>query len=251
MPKFTYNSQFTTKFEFSQAKSLEINKTPAKYTVVYIHGLCSDPWGTKPEEIKRICLSENLNFMRFELAGHGSDRDNYANVDFNDWKRQTLQILDMLTLGKVLLVGSSIGGWLSLLAAEERPERVAGVITLAAAPDCQDDLYARSFSKEQAEQLEQGGRLEVAVPGFTYIFTKKLIDSCRAHQTLGRPLDIFCPLHLLHGMQDTSIGWEKALKIAEAVPHNNVTVKLLKGADHRLSRPEDFSEFHNSLRSFL
>ena len=251
MPKFTYNSQLTTKFEFSQAKSLEINKTPAKYTVVYIHGLCSDPWGAKPEEIKRICLAENLNFMRFELAGHGSDCDNYVNVDFHDWKRQTLQTLDMLTFGKVLMVGSSIGGWLSLLAAEERPERVAGVITLAAAPDCQNDLYARSFSKEQVERLEQRGQLEVATPDFTYVFTKKLIDSCRAYPTLGRPLEIFCPLHLLHGMQDASISWEKAAQIAGAVLHNNVTVKLLKGADHRLSRPEDFAEFHNSLRCFL
>lgn len=126
-----------------------------------------------------MVLSAGLDFLRFELAGHGSDIANYAKADFNVWKRQTLEVIDTLVEGDVLMVGSSIGGWLSLIAARERPERVKGLIGLAAAPECQKDLYAYAFNEEQIAKLESGESLEFGTKDFSYVFTKKLIDSCR------------------------------------------------------------------------
>ncbi len=251
MPLYTYETQFTTEFEYSQAKTANINKNTPKLTVVYLHGLCSSPWGEKPEAIKAMILSAGLDFLRFELAGHGSDIANYAKADFNVWKRQTLEVIDTLVEGDVLMVGSSIGGWLSLIAARERPERVKGLIGLAAAPEYQKDLYAYAFNEEQIAKLESGESLEFGTKDFSYVFTKKLIDSCRQNSLLDKPLEINCPVQLLHGQEDACVPWKRALEIADRLTSEKVTVKLLKHGNHRLQSPSDLAEVNHSLGALL
>ena len=121
MQKYTYNSGFTTNFEF-----LKQEKSP--FTILYIHGLCSDPWGKKPEAVKNYASKHGIDFLRFELAGHGSDANNFAKTDMNIWKNQLFEIIDTMIKGPIVVIGSSIGGWLSLIAAKERPERIIGFV---------------------------------------------------------------------------------------------------------------------------
>ena len=129
MTDYTFKSNFTTKIDFRQAKTPKTNSL----TVVYIHGLYSDCWGRKPENVMEWCAANGVNFFRFELAGHGSDSARYEETDVNIWKAQLLEVIDDIVKTDVILAGSSLGGWLSLLAALERPEKVKGVLGLAAA----------------------------------------------------------------------------------------------------------------------
>lgn len=172
MPKYTFKSAFATDFEHIPPKN-------GRPTVLYLHGFCSDCWGRKPETVKAFCLAHGVGLFRFDYAGHGSDRENFAKADFKIWKEQVLEVIDEALAGDIVCVGSSMGGWLSLLAAIERPERVRGVIGLAAAPN-----FVRRFAKlvtpEQEAELREKGRFTFGTDDFTYTITGRFIDTATA-----------------------------------------------------------------------
>lgn len=247
MNKHTFKSNFTTKIEISKVKSSETHNL----TLVYVHGLYSDPWGRKGEAAKKIAEENGLGFIRFELIGHGSDSENYEQADLNLWKAQVLEVIDEMSEGDLIMVGSSVGGWLSLLAAIERPERVKGIVGLAAAPDFTLDLEKYVFTPAQKQEMEEKGKMLFPTKDFTYVFTKKMFDSARQNLLLGKGVPIICPVHLLQGTSDASLDPDKAVKTAKCLQSANVVVKLLKGANHRLGREEDILETEASIKSIL
>ncbi len=251
MPSHTFKSQFTTNFEFSQANSCKTNKNSPDFTVVYVHGLYSDPWGRKPEEIKTFCEEQNIPFFRFELAGHGADIDSYEKVDFNTWKEQLLEVTDEMVAGKILYIGSSIGGWLSLIAARERPQRAVGVIGLAPAPDFTYDMERYVLTDAQKAEMNEKGRLLFPMKDFTYVFTRKMFDTARENLLLESPLDVKCPVHIIHGTEDKNLDPQKPFKLLNCLQSEDVIVKLIKGSNHRLGRDVDIDEMKNSIRSFM
>lgn len=245
--KHTFKSNFTTKIEISKAKSSKTNKL----TVIYVHGLYSDPWGRKPEAVKSFAEENGLDFVRFELIGHGSDIENYEQADLDIWKAQVLEVIDDLVTGNVLMTGSSLGGWLSLLAAVERPERVKGIIGLAAAPDFTIDLEKYVFTAAQKAEMREKGKILFVNNDFTYVFTKKMFESGMRNSLLGKEIPITCPVHLIQGQKDASIDPNKAVNIAKCLKSENVVVKLLKNSNHRLGTDEDLAEIGASLKSIL
>lgn len=247
MPKYTYKSQFTTEFEFSQAKSA---KTP-RFTVIYIHGLCGDPWGSKPDTVKNWCEEQGIGFFRFEMAGHGSDKENFEKADINIWKEQVLEIIDTLTEGNIVMCGVSMGGWLSLLAAIHRPQRVKGVLAMAPGADFTKIVYEKALSDSQKQQLETEGKITFPRDNFTYTFTRQLIESGNQNCILDREIPIECPVQLLHGMKDSSVPWEVSPLIADKISGKNVGIKLLKNATHRLNDETSLSELRAALDSLL
>lgn len=243
MSKHTYTTGFTTDFEHVSAKYSETQN----FTLIYTHGFCSDPWGRKPEEIKKWCLEHNVEFFRYELAGHGSDSKNIEKADFEIWKKQILEIIDTMTSGKVVVAGASLGGWLSLSAALERPQRVAGVLGLAAAPDFTKD-NAEYASLELKELMEKNGKIEFEESGFKFVITKQLIESGNKNLLLDKPeIPIDCPVALIQGMKDDSVCWQKAVNIAQKVRSGDVLLQLLKNSDHRLNADEDISRILSGL----
>ena len=245
MQKYTYKSNFTTNFEHIEQKT-------SPYTILYVHGLCSDPWGKKPECVKKYAIDNGFGFFRFELAGHGSDAQNFANTDMNIWKNQVLEIIDDVIKTPVIMVGSSIGGWLSLIAAKERPERVVGVVGLAAAPDFMRPMFEMVFTQAQRDEIMQKGYTEYGNADFSYHFTKKLIESGFENEILnGENLDIKCPIFLVHGTKDASIPYMHAFTIAQKVTSEHVTIKIRKNSNHRLNEDADIFEALKSLDYFL
>ncbi len=219
-------------------------------TVVYIHGFCSAPWGTKPDAIREYCVANNVSFLRFELAGHGSDSENYMDSDFNIWRTQVLDIIDNHVSGRVIMAGASLGGWLSLIAARERPDRVVGVLGLAPAADFTADMEKMVLSPEQLAQLNSGV-LVYPTPEFTYRVTKRIVDSARENLILGGPLDIRCPVHIIHGTADRSLIPDKPFQILRALTGDIVVVKLIKGSGHRLNSDIDRMEIRASLSALF
>lgn len=247
MQKHTFSSGFTTDFDYFKAESSETQK----FTLIYTHGFAADPWGRKPEEIKKWCIKNDISFYRYELAGHGSDAANLGKADINIWKEQILEIIDQEIKGPVLAAGASLGGWISLLAAVSRPERVMGVLGLAAAPDFTKD-NEEFATNEQKEALERDGKILFEKDGFNYIITRRLLDSGRQNLLLDKSfIPIDCPVVLIQGMEDSSVYWPKALKIAEKIRSRNVMVKLLKNSTHRLNEDADIREILSALDTFL
>lgn len=248
MQTYTFENGHTTLFEFIKPN---MAKAPA-FTVVYTHGFCSDPWGRKPEEVKKWCIANGTGFFRYELAGHGSDKARFTETTINTYKAQLTEILTKIVETPVVVVGSSLGGWLSLISACNFPDKVIGFIGLAAAPDFLKTYMDAFFKPEHKKLLERQGYIEFPTRDFTYIITGKMIASGYENHTLDREsLPFKGKVRLIQGMKDASLPWKTALAIADKLESDDVRVILLKNSTHRLNEDEDIVELQRSLDDFI
>ena len=211
--------------------------------VVFFGGFMSDMTGTKASALEAHCRRVGRGFVRFDYSGHGASDGAFRDGTIGGWRDDALAVIDAARAGPLILVGSSMGGWLMLLAARARPARVAGLVGIAAAPDFTEDLMWDEFDGETRAALARDGVVarpsgHGAPPG---PITMRLIEEARRHLLLRGPVPVACPVHLLHGMADEEVPWRTALRIAEAVASADVTVELIKDGDHRLSRTRDLA----------
>jgi pimeloyl-ACP methyl ester carboxylesterase len=211
--------------------------------IIFLGGFMSDMSGTKAQYLDAWCAARGQSYLRFDYFAHGASSGDFAAATVGRWKEDALAVLDRLTQGPQILVGSSIGGWVMLLAALARPERVAGLVGIAAAPDATEALMWASFSTEVKEQIwrEGSARLPSAYSPEGYLFTKALIEDGRRHLLLDRAIPIAAPVRLLHGMSDPDVPWQWSLKLADKLESRDVQVTLVKDGDHRLSTEDDLA----------
>ena len=214
-------------------------RTPA---IVFAHGLRSDMGGTKPTALAEHCARVGRAFVRYDAYGHGGSSGAFPDGTIGRWRDDLLAVIDGLTEGPVIVVGSSMGGWVMLLAALARPERIAGLIGIAAAPDFTEALMWKGFTSEQREAIERDGRLEIPSEyGEPMIISRALIEDGRTHLLMGGSLAIHAPVRLLQGQADPDVPWCTALNIAKRIEGPDVRVTLVKHGDHRLSQPDEIA----------
>lgn len=221
--------------------------------VMFLSGFMSDMQGTKALEVERYCRAAGRAFVRFDYQGHGESSGDFADGTIGSWAEDAVAVLDACTEGPQVLIGSSMGGWIMLLAALARPDRVAGLIGIAAAPDFTEDLMWDRFDAERRETLERDGvYYEPSEYGDEpYTITRKLIEDGRSHLLLRRPIALHCPVRLLHGMRDDSVPWMTTSRIAEKILSEDVRIFLVKDGDHRLSRDQDIARLKVTLDDLL
>jgi len=221
--------------------------------VVFIHGFMSDMTGGKAVFLEDWARQAGRAFVRFDQRGHGQSDERFEDGTIGKWADDVVQVLDHLTEGPQVLVGSSMGGWLMLLAALARPERVAGLVGIAAAPDFTEDLMWEGFDAAARETLTRDGVLTVPTEygDDPYSITLGLIEDGREHLLLRAPLPIRCPVRLIHGMQDSSVPWETAPRLLDRLESQDVEINLVKAGDHRLSEPHDLSRLQRVLEGLL
>jgi pimeloyl-ACP methyl ester carboxylesterase len=212
-------------------------------TVVFLGGFRSDMTGTKAIALDDWARRAGHAFLRFDYLGHGQSSGRFEDGTIGRWLDDSLTALDALTSGKLVLVGSSMGGWLSLLVARARPERLAGLVLIAAAPDFTERMLLKGLSAEDRATLERAGRLErpSQYSPEPSVFTWKLIEEGRNHLVLDKKLALPCPVRLLHGQSDPDVPWEYSLQIAQHLEAPEVITTFIKGGDHRLSSPADIA----------
>ena len=206
--------------------------------VVFLGGLKSDMEGTKAIFLEDWAETEGRPFLRFDYSGHGISSGTFEEGAIGDWFEDASAAIDLLP-GKVILVGSSMGGWQTLLLARERPEKVAGIVTIAAAPDfTEDDMWAKFTEVQRAELAEIGS---VALPsdyGEPYIISSRLIEEGRARLVLRSPLPLPFPARFLHGTADTDVDLGFAHRMIAHATGPDIRLTMVKGADHRFSSPD-------------
>jgi pimeloyl-ACP methyl ester carboxylesterase len=217
-----------------------IGKSPG---VIFLGGFMSDMTGTKARHLDAFCAARGQSFLRFDYFAHGASSGDFAEATIGRWKDDALAVLDELTEGPQILVGSSIGGWLMLLVALARPARVAALVGIAAAPDATEDLMWAHFPQAIRDTIVQEGtaRLPSQYSAEGYLFTKKLIEDGRQHLVMRGEIPLTCPVRLLHGMQDPDVPWQTSLALAERLTSRDVQVTLVKDGDHRLSTERDLT----------
>ena len=221
-------------------------------TVVFLPGFGSDMTGEKAIALAAFCAERGQAMLRFDYSGHGTSGGRFEDGAIGRWTDDALAIIDRMTTGPLLLVGSSMGGWIALLVALARSPRVVGLIGIAAAPDFTEVLMWQSMSFEQRATIMRDGILrEPSKYGEPYRITRALIEDGRNHLLLGRPIALNCPIRLLHGQCDPDVPWEISLRIAEQVTSEDVRVILVKDGDHRLSRPCDLVLLRQTVAALL
>jgi len=197
--------------------------------------------GTKAVALEAHCLEAGRAFVRFDYFGHGKSSGKFTDGTIGRWKEDAIAILDQVTTGAQIVVGSSMGGWIMLLAALERPARVCGLLGIAPAPDFTEDLMWAEFDKPVRDiLLRERVYLRPSDHGDEpYAITMKLIEDGRQHLLLRKPLRVACPLRILQGMNDSDVPWKHALKLVKAYQGDDVHLTFIKSGDHRLSEPSD------------
>lgn len=211
--------------------------------VIFCGGFNSDMTGTKAVALEAHCRKAGRAFVRFDYFGHGQSSGAFEDGTIGRWKDDAIAVIDEVADGPQIIVGSSMGGWVMLLAAVARPTRAAGLLGIAPAPDFTQDLMWDQFDEEIRETLRRDGvYYEPSEYGDEpYAITMRLIEDGREHLLLQDTLKLTCPLRILQGMQDPDVPWQHALKIVDAYQGDDVEVTYIKNGDHRLSEPADIA----------
>jgi pimeloyl-ACP methyl ester carboxylesterase len=205
--------------------------------IVFLGGFRSDMSGTKALFLEDWARARGRAFLRFDYSGHGASEGWIENGCIGDWAADAAAVL-ATTAGPQVLVGSSMGGWIALLIARARPERVAGLVGIAAAPDFTRDLAAGMTAAERAA-LAGAGRFErpSAYGPAPYVYTRRLLEDGAAQSVLDRPLPLPMPVRLLQGTEDREVPAAAALRLLQHAEGPDIRLTLVKGADHRFSSP--------------
>jgi pimeloyl-ACP methyl ester carboxylesterase len=228
-------------------------RTPGRGpTAVFLPGYMSDMTGAKALLTQEFCAEHGLRCLRLDYSGHGASGGAFTDGTISRWTDDALALIDRLTQGPLMLVGSSMGGWIALLAALARPVRIAGLIGIAAAPDFTEELIWQAMMPAERAQMERDGVLQVpSLYGDPYPVTAALLADGRTRLLMHQPIPLHCPVRLLHGQRDPDVPWQTSLRLAERLQSDDVQVTLVKDGDHRLSRPSDLTLLRRGLAELL
>ncbi len=220
--------------------------------MVFFHGYASDMEGDKAKRLEASCKRAGAGFVRFDCSGHGLSSHKITDGSLGIWLAEGLEVIKN-TVGnkKFIAVGSSMGSWLMLLTALRMPDKVCGLIGIASAPDFSESLVWEKLTAQQKAELEQKGLITLKSPHGDYPITMRFIKEARRHLLMKKPLPITAPARLLHGMADEDAPYRLSVRIAERLQSGDVEVQLVKGADHRFSRPQDLETLEGALSCLI
>lgn len=211
--------------------------------ILFCGGFMSDMTGTKAMALEAFAEARGQAFTRFDYRGHGQSSGAFTAGTIGRWRDDALTVLDQVTTGPLVIVGSSMGGWIALLLALARPERVAGLVGVAAAPDFTEDLMWAEFEEDVRQTLltERVYHEPSEYSEEPYTITMDLIEEGRQHLIMRGPIHIDRPVRLLHGMRDSDVPHRLSVLLAERLDSDDVQVRLIKDGDHRLSTDRDLA----------
>ncbi|MEJ6745753.1 MAG: alpha/beta hydrolase [Yoonia sp.] len=226
----------TSSFVTPQGRRVAYHLTDgAGPAIVFLGGFKSDMGGTKAVHLEAWARAQGRAFLRFDYSGHGESSEAFTDGCIGDWFEDACAAIGLMS-GPLVLIGSSMGGWISLLVARAMPDRIAGLVTIAAAPDFTEDSMWAGFDADQKAQLATEG--QVALPsdyGDPYIITNRLIEDGRNQLVLRDPLSLPFPVRFLQGTADADVNMTVALRLIDHVQGPDMRLTLVDGADHRFS----------------
>jgi pimeloyl-ACP methyl ester carboxylesterase len=218
--------------------------------VIFCGGFMSDMTGTKALALEEACQKSGRSYTRFDYRGHGQSGAAFESGTIGLWAGDAQAVLDKITHGPQIIVGSSMGGWIMLLLARARPDRIAGLIGIAPAPDFVLRMWDQ-FSDEIKATLKRDG-VYYAPSEYSekpYAITLQLIEDGRQHLVLQEPLSVDYPVRILHGMADPDVPWRQSLTIVERLQGDDIVVTFSKNGNHRLSEPDDIARLIDAVET--
>lgn len=240
------------------AMKLRAATRPDAPALVWLGGYRSDMEGTKALELDRFAAEEGLACVRFDYSGHGISGGEFMEGTISRWLEEAIAVVDHAGAENVVLIGSSMGGWIALrlvaeLRARGRGPQVHGIVLIAPAPDFTHDLIEPALTDAERRSLAGRGYFEEPseYSPEPNIFTRALIEDGRKNRVLTGIVATGCPVHILQGMEDADVPWKHALKLVEFLPADDVVLTLVRDGDHRLSRPEDIARMLGAVAAMM
>lgn len=230
----------TTFLTTPQGRHIAYHQTPGKGPgVVFLGGFRSDMSGTKAQALQSWAEATGRSFLRFDYSGHGQSHGAFVDGAISDWREDAAAVIDVLTEGPQILVGSSMGGWIALLLARDMGARIAGFVGIAAAPDFTERMWEAEFTlAERTTLLEEGLFLRPSeYSDDPYPITLRLIEDGRQNLVMNGPLPLHMPVRLLQGSADTDVPPTVAISLFHQIASPDLRLTLVKDADHRFSTP--------------
>lgn len=223
-------------------------------TVIFCPGFNSSMEGNKALALESYCFDLGLEYIRFDYRGHGLSGGDFADGTISAWLHDVLSIIDELASHDVILVGSSMGAWIALLAALARPDNVTGLLLIACAADM-TKYYPAKLADLQSQKDEKGrvyfpidNRFDDAQP---YRIYQSLLDDGKQHLLLHKEIVLDIPVSLIHGKQDDVVSWQRSQELEAKLGSEDVDVNWIEDGDHRLSRPQDLAVLKKTLRKLV
>lgn len=208
-------------------------------TVLWVGGFRSDMEGTKAVALDQAARDRGWAFVRYDHFAHGASSGDWAAATVGRWREDAVAMIDSID-GPVLPVGSSMGGWVALLAALARPEKLAGLVLIAPAPDFTERLMWPSLPDHLRQAILRDGAAEMPDEGLgPYVLTRAMFEEARSWLLLDGPIRLNAPVHILQGRQDEPVPWRHALALTGRIEGPDVRLDLIEDGDHRLSTPAD------------
>ena len=222
--------------------------------VVFLHGLSSDMGSRKALAVEDLCRRQGHSFLRYDASAHGASSGDWLEMTISRWVEDALLVLDALVQGPQVLVGSSLGGWIALLATLRRPERVAGLVLTSVAADFTEDVIWAGLSEEKRRSLMAEGKVDL--PGWgpdapPYPVGWPLIADGRAHLLLRGPIPVTCPVRLIHGQKDPDNPWTTTMQVMDLLAGQDVETVLVKAGDDRLWTEADLRRLERVVEGLL
>ena len=215
---------------------------PGRASFIWLSGFKSDMTGSKVTLLEAWAKANNYSFLAFDYSGHGASDGDFKDGTISQWREDTLAAIDTLTTGPQILVGSSMGGWMALLAAMARPDRIAGMVLIAPAPDFTEKLmWPDLLPEEKKEILDNGIYLQPSDYDEPLPLTRALFEDGKQWQIMDAPIAFDGPVRILQGMQDEPVPWQHAQSLVDIITSPDLTFTLIKDGDHRLSREQDIA----------
>ena len=220
--------------------------------IIFLHGFMSDMNGEKALALEKYAIRKGYGFIRFDNFGCGTSSGKFIDQTISSWLEGATLVIEKLADNKIIIIGSSLGAWIGLLSAMKFPNKIVGLICIAAATDFTEELIWQSLTEEEKAVFIQNGSYNIRGKNqgchSPYPISLNLITDGRKNLLLsGNNININCPVHLVHGMQDFDVPFTISLRVAEKLTSNQVITKLIKDADHKLSRPQDLQIIFESL----
>lgn len=253
-PKAAYIGDMTTFITTPQGRHIACHRTPGREPgIVFLGGFRSDMTGSKALHLQAWAEATGRAFLRFDYSGHGASRGAFEDGAISDWREDAAALIELLTEGPQILVGSSMGGWIGLLLARDMPERVAGLVGIAAAPDFTERMWEEELTLAQRTTLmETGVYLRPSdYSSDPYPITRRLIEDGRQNLVLRGPLHLPIPVRLLQGTADVDVPPSVALRLLDHISSPDLRLTLVKDADHRFSSPACLSLLTQTVEDVL
>lgn len=229
-------------------------RTPGRTPgVVFLTGYASDMTGQKATMLEAFCRARGTAFVRFDYLGHGASTGAFTDGTIGRWTDDAIAVLDALTEGPQVLVGSSLGGWIMVRTALARRARVAALVGIASAPDFTEDVIQPLLSPADRQLLETAGMIQLTSPydPEPTPVTKRILEDGRDHLVLRAEIPLDCPVRLIHGLADPDVPWRTSVRLMERLRSADVELVLVKGAGHRMSEPAELDRLKATVAAVL